>query len=97
MPCDLISKSRRQLAKTGCCFIHGNDLSARLCLGSEAWADFASSWSNLRHDTYMGDGGTYRQRRHACFNLSPGKVVRNAHGPHYLMGDRFAASSQKEQ
>jgi len=31
------------------------------------WDEFASSWSNLKPDTYMADGGKYRYRRYSEF------------------------------
>lgn len=32
-----------------------------------AWQSFANSWDLLHQDTYMADGGTYRQRRYSEF------------------------------
>jgi hypothetical protein len=33
------------------------------------WQGFAASWSNLRPDTYMADGGKYRYRRYSEFSV----------------------------
>lgn len=41
-------------------------LGAEVTTGAD-WEAFAGSWDNLRRDTYMADGGTYRLRRYAEF------------------------------
>ena len=52
--------------------------------GAVAWGAFAASWQDLPPDTYMADGGHYRQRRYASFTAEPGAAPRlNAHRPHY--------------
>ena len=35
--------------------------------GLDDWSTFAASWNDLPEDTFMADGGRYRQRRHAAF------------------------------
>lgn len=48
------------------------------------WPQFAASWSVLETDTYMGDGGRYRRRRHAVFRVERGGAFRREpHQPHY--------------
>ncbi len=46
---------------------------------------FAGSWDDLKPDTYMADGGTYRLRRHAILTAqaSGGAVRLEPHGPHH--------------
>lgn len=53
-------------------------------LGGEPWRAFAASWDDLKPDTYMADGGRYRQRRHATYAAAPGgEILRGAHRPHF--------------
>lgn len=48
------------------------------------WHAFAQSWADLHLDTYMGDGGRYRRRRHAVFQAERGAVpLRQSHQPHW--------------
>ncbi len=61
----------------------------RRLLGIEA-ADteaFAASWNDLALDRYMADGGRYRRRRHAVFDVSGAGVTRLPHQPHYQSTD----------
>jgi hypothetical protein len=54
------------------------------CGGLDDWAAYAASWSDLRVDTYMADGGRYRRRRHGHFTAFDGQpVLRGPHAPHY--------------
>ncbi len=52
-----------------------------------AWNDYAQSWNDLREDQYMADGGRYRRRRHAAFEIVDGSIVRKPHQPHYQSVD----------
>jgi hypothetical protein len=52
----------------------------------ESWVDwdaFAASWDDLPEDIHMADGGRYRRRRFAVFNVSGNSIVRDSHQPHY--------------
>lgn len=51
--------------------------------GAPDWQAFADSWGDLPPDGYMGDGGTYRQRRYAAFRVSALEWQRLPHRPHY--------------
>jgi hypothetical protein len=42
----------------------------------DAWDSFAASWNNLGTDLYMDDGGRYRRRRHATFQVINGVAER---------------------
>jgi hypothetical protein len=55
------------------------------CLGQPIsdWLSFAKSWADLDVDAYMGDGGRYRRRRYAVFEVDQGWIRRLAHQPHY--------------
>ncbi len=49
------------------------------------WEQFRQSWDHLQQDTFMGDGGTYRLRRHATLSIEQGSRHWQAcaHRPHY--------------
>jgi hypothetical protein len=51
------------------------------------WPEFAASWNDLGPDTYMADGGRYRKRRHAVFDVSADGIGRQAAQPHYQSRD----------
>ncbi len=46
-------------------------------------ADFQATWDNLEVDQYMADGGRYRRRRHAVFEVRDDAVQRLPDQPHY--------------
>lgn len=74
------------LAGSGFVFVKGLDLRAMLeaCGPLTDWAGFAASWDDLEVDTYMADGGRYRRRRHAVYDVGRGGQTRRlAHQPHY--------------
>lgn len=51
--------------------------------GTPDWLAFARSWDDLALDTYMGDGGRYRQRRYGAFRLDARGLTRLPHKAHY--------------
>jgi hypothetical protein len=51
------------------------------------WKRFASSWDDLGLDRFMADGGRYRRRRFAAFEMSADSVARKPHQPHYQSRD----------
>lgn len=55
--------------------------------GLEDWDAFAASWHDLGPDAYMADGGRYRRRRFAVFEMCGDTIVRQAHQPHYQSRD----------
>jgi hypothetical protein len=72
------------LAKDGYAFVPADAMSA--LLGEAArrdWDRFAASWDDLEPDLYMADGGRYRRRRHAVFEVTGGEVRRLPHRPHF--------------
>jgi hypothetical protein len=78
------------VAHQGFAFVEGYEMKELLArAGSFSdWDRFARSWSDLALDTYMGDGGRYRRRRHAVYEAGPGdSIVRGAHQPHYQSRD----------
>ncbi|MBB44006.1 MAG: hypothetical protein CMM44_09620 [Rhodospirillaceae bacterium] len=48
---------------------------------------FSSSWETLGIDRYLADGGRYRRRRFAVFQITKNKIIRKAHQPHYQSRD----------
>jgi hypothetical protein len=74
----------RAVEAHGYCHIDSAALEA--AIGARAlgdWAEFAGSWNRLELDRYMGDGGTYRRRRYACYAVRGARVDRRPHQPHY--------------
>ena len=47
------------------------------------WATYAATWNDLAQDAYMADGGRYRRRRFAAFEVAPGAFARLPHQPHF--------------
>jgi hypothetical protein len=49
------------------------------------WAALAATWDDLRLDTYMADGGTYRYRRYGriAWNAATGELTPLPHGPYH--------------
>jgi hypothetical protein len=71
--------------QSGYAFVHGAAMRDILApFGALAdWPHFADSWNELALDTYMADGGRYRQRRHATYNASATTLERAPHQPHF--------------
>ncbi|MDF1836590.1 MAG: 2OG-Fe dioxygenase family protein [Planctomycetota bacterium] len=72
-------------------FLAGQDMGEWLRAhgGLTDWSDFAAGWNDLPEDTFMADGGRYRQRRHAAFSFSSaGEWRRKPAQPHYQSRDR---------
>ncbi len=70
----------------GFAFIAGTTLRTWLAQAGSLhdWNTFAQSWNALELDTFMGDGGRYRRRRHAVFAVPRGgQAVRQPHQPHW--------------
>ncbi|MBN9545310.1 MAG: 2OG-Fe dioxygenase family protein [Alphaproteobacteria bacterium] len=47
------------------------------------WEHFAVSWNALGEDRHMADGGRYRRRRYAVFDVTRNGIVRAPHQPHF--------------
>jgi hypothetical protein len=78
------------VATSGFVFVEGVDMAPRLASAGPLsdWDRFAHSWDDLAVDTYMGDGGRYRRRRHATFAATAdGAIVRQPHQPHFQSVD----------
>jgi hypothetical protein len=77
---------QQAMSDDGFVFVGGPQMRALLaaCGPLADWEAFSASWNDLELDTYMGDGGRYRRRRHAVFTVhAEGAIVREAHQPHY--------------
>ena len=76
------------LRTDGFVFVRGAEMQAALvAAGLADWDALAASWDDLGLDTYMADGGRYRKRRHAAFQVSAGSISRKPHQPHYQSRD----------
>lgn len=83
----LFEDVREAVATSGFAFVHAKDMGALLALGDDGLDGFAESWDDLGEDRYMADGGRYRRRRHATFDVSADAVTRRPHQPHYQGSD----------
>lgn len=78
------------LRDQGYVFVRGAAMHAALLAeGLAGWDALAASWDDLGLDTYMADGGRYRKRRHAAFQVmsAPVAITRKPHQPHYQSRD----------
>jgi len=79
------------LREHGFLFVQAPSMNAALGqAGLTGWTEFARSWDDLGVDTYMADGGRYRKRRHAAFQLAVGatpSALRKPNQPHYQSRD----------
>jgi len=77
------------IARGGFAFVHGDSMREMLApFGSlDDWQAFADSWNRLGLDTYMADGGRYRRRRHAVYEVSSSAIERAPHQPHFQTVD----------
>ena len=60
----------QSLGQDGLSLLFPSDLTATLKLPddwAQGWCHLAQTWHNLPPDAHLKDGGSYRQRRHACF------------------------------
>ncbi len=89
---DIVSLQGRQaivaaLGTRGFVHVEADIMRGLLAPALRAWPSFAASWDRLPPDPFMGDGGRYRRRRHACFAIGGagerGPIRRLAHRPHY--------------
>jgi hypothetical protein len=77
-----------EVRRDGFAFRPGGDMRSLLCAtGLGDWSSFAASWDDLGLDLYMADGGRYRRRRFAVFNLCGDLITRKPHQPHYQSRD----------
>lgn len=72
------------LAEHGTHLIGHADSSSLVNASADDWARFAQNWEDLKLDTFMADGGTYRYRRYSQFDLDveSGQLALLPHGPY---------------
>jgi hypothetical protein len=77
------------VAQQGFAFVEGYEMKALLGRAGSLsdWETFARSWNDLALDSYMGDGGRYRRRRHAVYEAADDSIARARHQPHYQSVD----------
>ncbi len=72
-----------ELRTSGFAIRSGAALQKWLASSWEDWRGFSASWNDLGEDQHMADGGRYRRRRYAVFEVSKGSISRMPHQPHY--------------
>jgi len=84
-----ISKIEEDVKLTGFAFRSGIEIQAAMKHGGDDpnWRLFKSSWNDLGLDLYMADGGRYRRRRFAAFQVAKDAIIRKPHQPHYQSRD----------
>ncbi|MBC7649556.1 MAG: 2OG-Fe dioxygenase family protein, partial [Vitreoscilla sp.] len=80
------------LSQDGLSLLSPTELIATLKLPAEwvqSWGDLAQSWHNLPPDAHLKDGGSYRQRRHACFvqDVAANTLTQTSHRAHWQPTD----------
>lgn len=55
----------------------------------ERWMNLTPAWNNLPPDAHLKDGGSYRQRRHACFvqDIAANTLLLTEHRAHWQPTD----------
>ena len=80
------------LSQDGLSLLTSADLTTTLKLPADwlpGWKALAGSWNNLPPDAHLKDGGSYRQRRHACFvqNMAANTLTQTPHRAHWQPTD----------
>ena len=82
----------QSLSQDGLSLLCPADLTATLKLPADwpqRWSALAPAWHNLPLDAHLKDGGSYRQRRHACFvqDIASGLLKQTPHRAHWQPTD----------
>ena len=80
------------LSQDGLSLLSPTDLTVTLKLPADwaqRWAELAQTWNNLPPDAHLKDGGSYRQRRHACFvqDVTTNTLRQTPHRAHWQPTD----------
>ena len=80
------------LSQDGLSLLFPTDLTPTLKLPAEwvqHWTNLATAWHNLPPDAHLKDGGSYRQRRHACYvqDIASGLLTQTPHRAHWQPTD----------
>ena len=74
---------RDQLRAQGYALIAPADVGAWAHVTADELAEITASWSDLAPDTYLKDGGRYRQRRHSSYVVDGQSVTLMPHRAHW--------------
>ena len=82
----------QSLSQDGLTLLSPADLTATLKLPAgwaQVWDTLAKTWHNLPPDAHLKDGGSYRQRRHACFvqEVAANTLTQTPHRAHWQPTD----------
>ena len=82
----------QSLSQDGLSLLSPTDLSLTLKLPADwaqRWNHLAQTWHNLPPDAHLKDGGSYRQRRHACFvqSIAKNTLTLTPHRAHWQPTD----------
>jgi hypothetical protein len=83
----LFDRVRAEVASRGFAFVPAGDMADLLAARRLDLASFSASWNDLGEDRFMADGGRYRRRRHATFDVTPDRITRRPHQPHFQTTD----------
>ena len=80
------------LSQDGLSLLTPTDLNVALKLPASwahDWSGLAEAWHNLPPDAHLKDGGSYRQRRHACFvqDIASDTLTQTPHRAHWQPTD----------
>ena len=80
------------LSQDGLTLLTPEDLISTLKLSADwstRWVKLAEKWHHLPPDAHLKDGGSYRQRRHACFvqNMAANTLTQTPHRAHWQPTD----------
>jgi hypothetical protein len=80
------------LSQDGLSLLTPNELTTALKLPAnwvQNWSTLAHAWHNLPPDAHLKDGGSYRQRRHACFmqDVAASTLTQTQHRAHWQPTD----------
>lgn len=77
------------LSESGTHPVRHKDFSSLIGASPGDWARFAENWDDLKLDTFMADGGTYRYRRYSQFEIDGETecLTRLPHGPYRQEAD----------
>lgn len=83
LPWVAVPQLGQALQGLGCAVVSRQDLCQALQVGPDALMALNPLWDDLPPDEYLRDGGRYRRRRHACFEVTGGQVVCVPHRAHW--------------
>ena len=83
----MFAEVRAEVASRGFAFVPAGDMSDLLAARGFDLTRFAASWNDLGEDRFMADGGRYRRRRHATFDVTPEAILRRPHQAHFQATD----------